>query len=99
MSGTVLDMSGASVSGAEVTLLARDATPARDMVSMANGEFNFIEILPGSYFVMVNAKGFAVFTSAEFAVAPLQAYEIPNISLSLAATNMERYSNRHQLHF
>ncbi len=59
------------------------------MVSGAGGEFSFIEILPGSYFVIVNAKGFAVFTSAEFAVAALQAYEVPNISLSLAATNME----------
>lgn len=89
VAGTVLDLSGASVSGAEVTLLARDGTPARGMVSAANGEFNFIEVLPGSYVLLVNAKGFAVFTSGEFALAALQAYQIPNISLSLAATNME----------
>lgn len=86
--GTVLDLSGASVSGADVTLLPRDGTPSRSMVSAPDGEFNFIETLPGSYVVMVNAKGFAVFTSAEFVVAALQAYEVPNISLSLAATNM-----------
>jgi hypothetical protein len=89
VAGTVLDVSGASVSGAEVTLLARDGAPAREMSSAANGEFNFIETLPGSYVVMVNAKGFAVFTSAEFVIAALQAYEVPDISLSLAATNME----------
>ena len=89
MAGTVLDLSGASVSGAEVTLLARNGAPGRSMVSAANGEFDFIEILPGSYVVMINAKGFAVFTSGEFVVAALQAYEIPNISLSLAATNLE----------
>jgi hypothetical protein len=87
--GTVLDVSGASVSGADVTLLPRDGTAPRSMVSEANGEFNFIEILPGSYFVMVSAKGFSVFTSAEFAVAAEQAYEVPDISLSLAANNME----------
>ena len=87
--GTVLDVSGASVSGADVTLLPRDGTAPRSMVSEANGEFNFIEILPGSYFVMVSAKGFSVFTSEEFAVAAQQAYEVPDISLSLAATNME----------
>jgi len=70
-------------------LLPRDGTQPHTMASGAGGEFNFIEILPGSYFVMVNAEGFAVFTSAEFVVAALQAYEVPNISLSLAATSME----------
>ena len=87
--GTVLDVSGASVSGADVTLLPRDGSAPRSMLSEANGEFNFIEILPGSYFVMVSAKGFSVFTSTEFAVAAQQAYEVPDISLSLAANNME----------
>jgi hypothetical protein len=87
--GTVLDVSGASVSGADVTLLPRDSAPSRSMVSEADGQFNFMEILPGSYFVLVSAKGFAVFTSAEFAVAAQQAYEVPDISLFLAATNME----------
>jgi hypothetical protein len=87
--GTVLDVSGASVSGADVTLLPRDGTAPRSIVSEANGEFNFVETVPGSYFVMVSAKGFAVFTSTEFAVAARQAYEVPDISLSLAATNME----------
>lgn len=89
IAGTVLDSSGASVSGADVSLMPRDGTQSHTIVSGAGGEFSFIEILPGSYFLIVNAKGFAVFTSAEFAVAALQAYEVPNISLSLAATNME----------
>jgi len=87
--GTVLDESGASVSGADVTLLPRDGTQSHRMMSEANGEFNFTEILPGAYFVIVDAKGFAVFSSAEFAVAARQAYEVPDILLSLAATNME----------
>jgi hypothetical protein len=84
-----LDESGASVSGADVTLLPRDGTQSHRMMSEANGEFNFTEILPGAYFVIVDAKGFAVFSSAEFAVAARQAYEVPDILLSLAATNME----------
>jgi hypothetical protein len=87
--GTVLDASGASVSGAEVTLLPRDGTQSHLMVSEANGEFNFAEILPGSYFVIVEAKGFAVFSSAEFVLAARQVYDVPDISLSPAATNME----------
>ena len=87
--GTVLDGSGASVSGADVSLLPRDGTQAHTMVSGPGGEFNFEEVLDGSYSVIVNAKGFAVFTSAEFVVAAQQAYEVPGISLALAGTNSE----------
>jgi hypothetical protein len=54
------------------------------MVSEANGEFSFAEVLPGSYLVTVKAKGFAPFTSAEFVVAARQTYEVPNVSLSVA---------------
>lgn len=89
VAGTVLDESGASVSGADVSLMPRDGTQSHMMVSGPGGEFNFMAILPGSYFVIVNAKGFALFTSAEFAVTAQQAYEVPGISLSLAGTNSE----------
>ena len=61
-------MSGASVPGAQVSLMHKDGTELHTMVSEANGEFNFTKILPGSYLVIVNAKGFATFTSAEFVV-------------------------------
>jgi hypothetical protein len=59
------------------------------MVSAANGEFNFTKILPGSYLVIVNAEGFALFSSPEFLVTVRQAYEVPNISLSVATANIE----------
>jgi len=59
------------------------------MLSAANGEFNFTKIPAGSYLVVVNAKGFAPFTSAEFAIAVQQAYEVPDVSLSIASANME----------
>jgi len=87
--GTVLDVSGATVSGADVSLIHGDGTQLLTMVSEANGEFNFTKIPAGSYLVSVNAKGFAPFTSAEFAVAVQQAYEVPDVSLSVAPTNME----------
>ncbi len=89
VTGTVMDVSGASVSGADVRLMQRDGTQMRTMESEADGEFNFMKILPGSYLVIVNAQGFALFTSAEFVVTVEQAYEVPDISLSIAATSME----------
>ncbi|HEY6263576.1 MAG TPA: carboxypeptidase-like regulatory domain-containing protein [Candidatus Acidoferrum sp.] len=81
VAGTVLDLSGASVPDADVSLMHRDGTQLHTMVSDANGEFSFIQILPGSYRVIVSAKGFALFTSAEFVVKVKQAYEVPDISL------------------
>jgi len=87
--GTVLDLSGASVPDADVSLMHKDGTQLHSMASDANGEFSFIKILPGSYLVIINAKGFARFTSAEFVVMEKQAYEVPDISLSVATANIE----------
>jgi hypothetical protein len=89
VAGTVLDASGATVSGADVRLSHGDGSQVHTMVSEANGEFSFAKIPAGSYLVTVNAKGFAPFTSAEFAVAVLQAYEVPDFSLSVASASME----------
>ena len=89
VAGTVLDVSGATVPGAEVSLTPRDGTQLHTLVSEANGEFNFIKILPGSYLVIVNAKGFAPFASAVFVVTAEQAYEVPDVLLSLATASME----------
>ena len=89
VAGTVLDRSGAAVPGADVSLMHRDGTQLHTMVSEANGEFNFIKILPGAYLVIVNAKGFAPFTTAEFVLTVRQAYEVPDISLSVATANIE----------
>ena len=89
VAGTVLDVSGATVSGADVSLIDEDGSHLHTMMSEANGEFSFTKIPAGSYVVLVNAKGFARFTSAEFAVAVHQAYEVPDVSLSIARANME----------
>ena len=89
VAGTVLDVSGAAVPGADVSLMHGDGTPLHTMVSEANGEFSFTKISPGSYLVIVNAKGFAPFTSPEFDVTEQQTYEVPNVSLSVATANIE----------
>src|SRR5713226_5601757 len=89
VAGTVLDVSGASVPGADVSLIHGDGTQLLTMVSEANGEFNFTKIPAGSYLVTVNAKGFAPFTSAEFPLAVRQAYEVPGVSLNVATASME----------
>ena len=89
VAGTVLDVSGATVSGADVSLMHEDGTQLHTMVSEANGEFAFRRIPAGSYLVTVNAKGFAPFTSPEFALDVKQAYEVPDVSLSVASASIE----------
>ncbi|HEY4045652.1 MAG TPA: carboxypeptidase-like regulatory domain-containing protein [Acidobacteriaceae bacterium] len=89
VSGTVLDVSGAAIPGAQVRLTHRDGTPLHTVVSGANGEFSFAKLPAGSYLVLVDAAGFAPFTSAEFALLPKQSYEIPGISLSIASATTE----------
>jgi hypothetical protein len=85
----VLDVSGSSVSGAQVSLMREDGTQSHTMASGANGEFDFTKIPAGSYLVTVNAAGFAPFTSAEFVVTIQQAYEVPDVSLTVATENTE----------
>lgn len=89
VAGRVLDLSGATVSGANINLMHGDGTQSHDMVSDADGEFSFSKILAGSYLVVVIAKGFAPFTSAEFFATDQQVYELPNISLSVATEKLE----------
>jgi hypothetical protein len=48
-----------------------------------------MNILPGSYRVIVNAEGFAPFTSAAFVVTEEQEYEIPDLLLSAAPASIE----------
>jgi len=89
VAGSVVDISGAAVPGAEVNLSHQDGTESHTMVSGPDGEFKFTKIPPGPYLVVVNAKGFAPFVSEEFIVAVKQAYEVPIVSLSVATASME----------
>jgi carboxypeptidase family protein len=89
VAGTVLDVSGASVSGADVSLLHEDGTQLQSMPSEPDGEFAFTKVPAGSYSVTVNAKGFALFTSPKFVIAVQQAYEVPDVSLAVATASME----------
>jgi Carboxypeptidase regulatory-like domain len=89
VTGTVLDLSGGAVPAADVSLMPKDGTQLHTTLSQANGEFAFIRVLPGSYLVVVNAQGFAQFTSAEFVVARQQAYEVPDVLLSVATASIE----------
>jgi hypothetical protein len=89
VSGVVMDASGAAVAGAQVSLVLSGDTllqPLQTQTSGARGEFTFAVVLAGSYRVRVDAPAYATFLSNEFALAAQQAYAVPEISLSVAAS-------------
>lgn len=85
--GVVLDVSGATVAGAQVSLTDGTGSQRRNVKSGPNGEFNFTALPPGSYLVIVEASGFERFTSTEFSITAQQAYEVPKILLPVATAN------------
>ncbi len=91
ISGTVLDGSGASIAGAQVSLTGLDGSLRQSVKSGPGGVFTFSKLPPGSYIVLVEAKGFSVFTSGTLAVAAQQALDMPPISLEVgrATTDVE----------
>jgi hypothetical protein len=57
--GEVQDGSGARVAGARIVLKSTASSITREAVANDRGEFRIESLLPGSYHVSVNAKGFA----------------------------------------
>jgi hypothetical protein len=84
ISGTVLDLTGAVVRDAQVSLTLLSGSRLRTVKSGANGEFSFAGIPAGSYAVTVEAAGFMRFATKEFTIAAQQFYFAPEIALTVA---------------
>jgi hypothetical protein len=56
--GTVTDQSGGVLSGAAVTIIDKDRGVARNLITDDAGEYNAPTLIPGTYTVRVEAKGF-----------------------------------------
>jgi hypothetical protein len=56
--GTVTDSSGSAVIGAQVNLSNLETNIGRSTTSGSSGLYSFVEVLPGTYKVTVEAKGF-----------------------------------------
>jgi hypothetical protein len=62
--GSVGDSSGARVASASVSLRAAESPVQRDAVSDTRGGFRIDNLLPGTYLLVVNARGFSEARSA-----------------------------------
>jgi len=81
--GTVQDATQAVVSGATVTLHSNDENTDRTTTSSATGDFQFVNLKPGSYLVISRANGFADTHVAAFDLAPRQ---IARVNVVMAVT-------------
>ncbi len=87
VSGVVMDATGATVAGAQVSLMLAlaDDQSLQTLTSGEHGEFTFSSVPVGSYRLRVDAPGFATFLSKDFALAAQQTYTVPEITLTLTA--------------
>ena len=84
ISGTVVDQTGALVSGARVTLTRGDSSLRQEIVTGADGQFIFANIVPGTFQLTTTAKGFAVQTFSGV-LHPGEIETVPQIVLTVAA--------------
>jgi hypothetical protein len=91
ISGTVLDVNGGVVLGAQVTLLALDRPAGSTVMSGDGGQFSFPELAPGRFKLTVTATGFEQYASAEVVLYPGEKLILPEFRLSPAAitTNVQ----------
>ena len=81
--GSILDVNGGSVPGAQITLTNVNALQHYSLTAGGNGEFAFTDLSPGTYIITVDAKGFEPYASAQFTISTGQAYELPEIRLAI----------------
>ncbi len=89
VSGAVLDVSGAAMSGAEVTLTEIGNSQQRSTSTGPDGNFTFSGLPSGSYRIVATASNFQKVTSAQFTLTQNQRYQASNIVLSVVTTSTE----------
>ncbi|MFN8007861.1 MAG: TonB-dependent receptor [Terriglobia bacterium] len=63
LAGNIVDPQAAAVAGARVGLYRRDSNARWSTLSDSQGQFRFDRVTPGSYFIEVEAQGFARMTT------------------------------------
>jgi Carboxypeptidase regulatory-like domain len=86
ISGTVLDVNGGIVLGAQVTLVASDGLAGRTVMSDDAGQFSFPGLAPGKFKCTVASTGFEPYASSEIVLSPGEKLILPEFRLSPAAT-------------
>ncbi len=81
--GSVIDKSGAAISGARVALTAEGQT-AKETPTLEDGQFSFVGVAPGKFQISITAQGFATQVAAGACAATGGMMTIPAITLAVA---------------
>jgi hypothetical protein len=63
--GAITDPSGAAIADAKITLTNAETGLKRNAISGTNGEYQFLQLVPGSYQIQAERPGFAVLTRTD----------------------------------
>src|SRR5215472_7312137 len=74
--GTVLDPSGAVITGADVTLLNTGTSVTRTTTTNASGNYSATDLAPGTYQVTITKTGFSKFVQQNVTVAVAQSTRV-----------------------
>lgn len=85
LSGTILDSSGGTVANAEVTISNALTGQTRTAQSTAEGYYLFTELLPGTYSLRINAKGFKKYEQSKISITATERVNLQPISLEVGA--------------
>jgi len=88
ISGTVVDQSGAIVTGAHIKLTGDNQSPSQEVLSGTNGEFSFANVAPGGFHLAISSPGFAPQTSSG-TLHSGEMFLVPQIALTVAANLSE----------
>ena len=92
ISGTLLDPSGAAITGAHIsltrsdpapTILPKDQSAAPDAISGPDGDFAFTNLAPGQFQLTITAAGFATRTTS-VVLHPEEVLIVPPLTLAVA---------------
>lgn len=95
INGTVVDASGAIISGAKVTILQTGTATVTETVSNSAGNFVQVGLNPGHYQVTVSVPGFENFRETNIDLEPMATYTVHarlkpgNVSTTVTVTGAE----------
>jgi hypothetical protein len=83
ITGSVLDTSGAVIPNAQVTLINEASNDTRVIVSNGDGNFVFPSLIPGTYTISVELKGFKTGKQVGVVVHAGDNIKVPNFALEV----------------
>ncbi|MGA8677500.1 MAG: carboxypeptidase-like regulatory domain-containing protein, partial [Candidatus Acidiferrales bacterium] len=82
ISGSVFDQSGSIIGGVQIRLTREDQSPSQEVFSDTDGQFSFVDVVPGAFRLTITLEGFTTQVLSG-TVGPGEAYIAPQIVLAV----------------